>query len=87
MVEINFTDARKILGLSPHYSKEELKIQYRKLAKKHHPDHGGNTDTFKQIQIAYEKLTSITITDKAARDIEDIIFNDIYEEWENGESY
>ena len=87
MAEIDFSDARKILGLSPRYSKEELKTQYRKLAKEHHPDHGGDATTFKRIQTAYVKLTSITMTDKAARDIEDVIFNDLYGEWKNGESY
>jgi len=35
---------------------EELKKQYRELAKEHHPDNGGNTATMQAINAEYEKL-------------------------------
>lgn len=86
MTEISFNDARKILGLAPEYSKEELKTQYRTLAKKYHPDHGGDVKKFKRIQRAYEKLSNMTLTDRDARNIEDRIFDDLFEGWKNGKS-
>jgi DnaJ-class molecular chaperone len=36
---------------------EQIKISYRKLAKEHHPDKGGNKEKFQQIQDAYEILS------------------------------
>jgi curved DNA-binding protein CbpA len=35
-------------------TQEQVKTKYRKLAKEYHPDHGGNTDTFKAMQKEYE---------------------------------
>jgi len=35
---------------------EELKKQYRELAKEHHPDNGGNTATMQAINAEYEEL-------------------------------
>lgn len=37
-------------------SEEDLKKEYYKLAKKHHPDKNGNEETFKRLQNLYEKL-------------------------------
>ena len=44
------------LGLDKSCSDAEIKKCYRKLALKHHPDHGGNEEAFKKIQQAYETL-------------------------------
>lgn len=49
------------LGLKPNANKQAIKLRYRELANKHHPDKGGNTETFMQIRQAYELLKS-TIT-------------------------
>jgi curved DNA-binding protein CbpA len=38
---------------------EELKQQYRKLAKLHHPDNGGNAETMKRINAEYDELFKI----------------------------
>ena len=35
---------------------EELKAQYRKLAMKHHPDKGGDTETMKKVNAEYDLL-------------------------------
>ena len=35
---------------------EELRHEYRKLARKHHPDKGGTTDVFQRLQNLYERL-------------------------------
>jgi len=36
--------------------KKTIKIAYRKQAKIHHPDHGGDTASFRKIHMAYEQL-------------------------------
>lgn len=35
---------------------DELKVAFRKLAKKHHPDLGGNEETMKEINLEYDHL-------------------------------
>ncbi|NTU90132.1 MAG: DnaJ domain-containing protein [Actinobacteria bacterium] len=46
-----------ILGLARSASAEEIKKAFRKLARKHHPDTGGDEETFKKINEAYEVLS------------------------------
>lgn len=50
-------NAYETLGVPKGASDEEIKRAYRKLAAKHHPDRGGNTAKFQEIQSAYETLT------------------------------
>lgn len=45
------------LEINPTDNKEIIKSVYRKLVKKHHPDHNGNPQVFMKIQKAYEELT------------------------------
>lgn len=47
----------EILGVSPNASDEEIKKSFRKLSLKHHPDRGGNSETFKEINAAYSTLS------------------------------
>lgn len=47
----------EILGISKTANAEEIKQSYRKLARTNHPDKGGNVETFKKIQTAYETLS------------------------------
>ena len=50
------TDYYTILGIEKTASKEEIKAAYRKLASQHHPDRGGDTKKFQEIQAAYDTL-------------------------------
>jgi DnaJ family protein A protein 2 len=47
----------KVLGCKKEATQEELKKAYRKLAVKHHPDKGGDPETFKEISAAYDVLS------------------------------
>lgn len=51
-------DPWTILGVSKDASPEDIKQAYRKLAMKHHPDRGGDEAEFKNIQTAYDDITS-----------------------------
>ena len=46
----------KILGVTESATQDEIKKSYRKLAVEHHPDKGGNEETFKNISQAYDTL-------------------------------
>jgi hypothetical protein len=46
-----------LLGLPPYAGLSEVKKRYRELAKRHHPDHGGDSEKFIELLDAYEKLT------------------------------
>ena len=50
-------DYYKILGVSRTADAEEIKKAYRKLARTHHPDAGGDEAKFKEINEAYEVLS------------------------------
>jgi curved DNA-binding protein CbpA len=45
------------LGLNSNCTSDEIKQRYRALAQQHHPDKGGDEDTFKKIKLAYEVLS------------------------------
>jgi len=48
--------ALNILSLPKLISREDIKIQYRFLAKKNHPDKGGNAEKMEQLNTAYTLL-------------------------------
>ena len=47
----------EVLGLKKTATVKEIKDAYRKLSKKHHPDKGGNSKKFIEIQNAYDILS------------------------------
>lgn len=50
-------DFYQTLGVSKNASQDEIKKAYRKLASHHHPDKGGDTARFQEIQTAYDTLS------------------------------
>ena len=47
----------KTLGVTTNSTPDEIKKAYRKLASQHHPDKGGDTAKFQEIQTAYDVLS------------------------------
>lgn len=45
------------LGVPPDATPDDIKRAYRKMAAKHHPDRGGSTAQFQEIQRAYDTLS------------------------------
>ena len=48
----------KVLGVEVTASVDECKRAYRRLCMKHHPDNGGDKDTFDQINKAWTMIES-----------------------------
>ena len=51
------TDHYQTLGINNNASPDDIKKAYRKLASQHHPDKGGDTKKFQDIQTAYATLS------------------------------
>jgi hypothetical protein len=49
----------RMMGLSPSASWEEIERAYRAKAKIHHPDRGGDEDTMRALNEAYNRLKQI----------------------------
>ncbi len=45
-----------LLGLPPYAGGDDIKKRFRELAKKYHPDLGGDSDKFIELMNAYEQL-------------------------------
>lgn len=71
-------EALEILGLSRKFTQEEVKLNYRKLARKYHPDIAGPEyhSKFVKINEAYELVSKLgdslgcTLTHKNIFDVE-----------------
>jgi hypothetical protein len=48
--------ALAVLGLPPNATPQQIKRRYRALAKRHHPDHGGDPRQMQRIIAAYDFL-------------------------------
>lgn len=55
---LNGNKAYRILGLTSTATADEVKTAYRKLASVNHPDKGGDTAKFQEIQEAYDYINS-----------------------------
>ena len=50
-------EARRLLGVGPRADPGAIKRAYHRRAREHHPDLGGDPDTFHRLRLAYEHLT------------------------------
>lgn len=48
--------SHEILNISPLATRDEIKKAYQEMAKKHHPDKGGDSEMFIQVKSAYEDM-------------------------------
>uniref|UniRef100_A0A2P2I9S1 Subfamily a member 2-like partial n=1 Tax=Hirondellea gigas TaxID=1518452 RepID=A0A2P2I9S1_9CRUS len=55
--EVDTNKYYDVLGISKTASGPEIKKAFHKLARKHHPDKGGDEDKFKEMRTAYETLS------------------------------
>ena len=51
------TDYYQTLGVHKDATPDEIKYAFRKMAAQHHPDRGGNTSVFQEVQAAYATLS------------------------------
>jgi curved DNA-binding protein len=51
------TDYYSTLGISKSADADEIKRAYRRMANQHHPDKGGDTEKFKEVEEAYRTLS------------------------------
>lgn len=58
MADVHDPQLLSLLGLSPYASSQDIKRRYRELAKKYHPDHGGDAEKFIELLGIYERLLS-----------------------------
>ena len=51
-------EARRVLGVPATAGADAVKRAYRRLAREHHPDRGGDPDTFHRLRLAFEQLST-----------------------------
>lgn len=61
MTWLNMADLYETLGLRPDAATEEVKRAYRRKAREHHPDAGGDAEVFKEVTRAYEVLSDLSL--------------------------
>ncbi len=49
----------KYFNINNNSTLEDIKIQYRNLSKKYHPDMGGDTSIFQQVNLEYRKALEL----------------------------
>lgn len=54
--DVDTTKLYEVLGVEKTATEQQIRSSYKKLVLKHHPDKGGDPDTIKEINFAYEVL-------------------------------
>jgi|SRR5882672_733887 len=57
-----------VLGVPPDASADEVRKAYRKKARQHHPDRGGDPEKFREVQHALKQITNSTPDDGTPED-------------------
>ena len=57
MLDVYDPTMLSLLGLPPYAGIQDIKRRFRELAKKYHPDHGGDSEKFIEVVEIYENLT------------------------------
>ena len=68
------SDALRTLGLSKGATPEQIKKAYKRLAREHHPDKGGDSNEFIKIHDAYESLQGGSSAPPAGAPPEEALF-------------
>lgn len=58
MSEYSGLDPYEVLGVKPEASADEIRSAWREAARTHHPDAGGDAETFKRAQWAFDAIAS-----------------------------
>ena len=56
--KMTFDQAREILDLTGGFTPEDVKLAYKKMSAKHHPDKRGDVEMMKKVNLAYDLLKS-----------------------------
>lgn len=59
--------ALQVLALNSSADREDIKRAYRRLAREHHPDHGGDPDLFQEVTRAFDRLVDDDTLPRAPR--------------------
>ncbi|GEM_PF-6904686 len=71
----------EVLGVRPDASREEARRAYLALARRHHPDAGGDTDAMRRINAAWVALNEAPVpVDDVVRDDDVVPDDDIFSE-------
>lgn len=62
---MSLSSAFGVLGLSPEATVDAVKARWRELARQHHPDKGGDAETFHKFRQAY--MTALQAAIKASK--------------------
>lgn len=60
-------EALRLLGLQDPVEKSEVVVAYRRLARQHHPDLGGDPETFRSLTVARDLLLADARSDAGDR--------------------
>jgi DnaJ-domain-containing protein 1 len=56
VAKLDSEEPHAVLGVSPRASPEQVRERYLELAKRHHPDHGGDPERMRVFNQAYAKI-------------------------------
>ncbi|MFJ3388395.1 J domain-containing protein [Lysinibacillus sp. NPDC086135] len=74
------------LGVSRGATPEQIKLAYRKLSKKHHPDVSGGNKESEKIFLAVTEAYKV-LKDQASREAYDAQLDGASQSWRNGQTY